>query len=112
MEQLSDRDRVKRDVNRGRYKTIEYSCGCIYQFDHEIILKHICPEHETHLITYHGWNAVIHLTCKVFGKWTSPLLVYRGKRQTELRLTFVNSDCGDTIKQCNQEILSIITNIK
>ena len=54
MTQLSDRDRTKSDVNKGRNKTIEYSCGCIYLFDHEIILKHICQEHETHLITNYG----------------------------------------------------------
>jgi hypothetical protein len=37
-----------------RHKHIEYSCGCKYLFDHQIILERICPEHEQELIAYHG----------------------------------------------------------
>jgi hypothetical protein len=37
-----------------RRKKIEYSCGCIYLFNHQIILEHICPEHERELITLHS----------------------------------------------------------
>jgi len=37
-----------------RDKHIEYSCGCRYQFDHQIILERICTEHEQELIAYHG----------------------------------------------------------
>ena len=37
-----------------RKKHIEYPCGCRYFFDHQIILEHVCPEHESELITHNG----------------------------------------------------------
>jgi hypothetical protein len=54
MAQLSERDKINSHGERVEDKTIEYSCGCVYSFDHQIILKRICQEHETQLITYHG----------------------------------------------------------
>jgi hypothetical protein len=35
-------------------KRIEYSCGCSYLFDHQLVLEHVCPEHEIELISFHG----------------------------------------------------------
>jgi hypothetical protein len=34
-----------------KQQQIQYSCGCRYLFDHQIILVHICSEHERELIT-------------------------------------------------------------
>jgi hypothetical protein len=39
---------------RRKQQQIEYSCGCRYLFNHQIILLHICPEHERELITLHS----------------------------------------------------------
>jgi hypothetical protein len=39
-----------------RKKHIEYPCGCRYFFDHQILLEHVCPEHESELITHNGWD--------------------------------------------------------
>ncbi len=54
MAQLSERNKVNSHIERAKNKMVEYSCGCVYLFDHQIILKRICQEHETQLITYHG----------------------------------------------------------
>ena len=49
---------MEQDANRGRYarrtKQLEYACGCRYLFNHQIILEHVCPEHEIELITLHS----------------------------------------------------------
>jgi len=49
---------MEQDANRSRYtrrrKQLEYSCGCRYLFNHQIILEHVCPEHEIELITLHS----------------------------------------------------------
>jgi hypothetical protein len=49
---------MEQDVNRSSYtrrrKQLEYSCGCRYLFNHQIILEHVCPEHEIELITLHS----------------------------------------------------------
>jgi hypothetical protein len=37
-----------------RAKELYYACGCKYLFDHQIILKDVCPEHERELITNNG----------------------------------------------------------
>jgi hypothetical protein len=37
-----------------RRKQIEFPCGCKYVFNHQIILEHICVEHERELITLHS----------------------------------------------------------
>jgi hypothetical protein len=37
-----------------KQQQIEYSCGCRYLFNHQIILLHICSEHERELITLHS----------------------------------------------------------
>jgi hypothetical protein len=39
---------------RKQQQQIEYSCGCRYLFNHQIILLHICPEHERELIILHS----------------------------------------------------------
>jgi hypothetical protein len=54
MAEVIQTEKAKKITSNARSKTIEYSCGCSYLFDHYIILKRIYPEHETHLITYHG----------------------------------------------------------
>ncbi|MFL6329352.1 MAG: hypothetical protein ACJ71I_17970 [Nitrososphaeraceae archaeon] len=41
-------------TRRKRQQQIEYSCGCRYLFNHQIILIHICSEHERELITLHS----------------------------------------------------------
>jgi hypothetical protein len=33
---------------------IQYSCGCRYLFDHQILLEQICSEHERELIAHNG----------------------------------------------------------
>jgi hypothetical protein len=47
---------IIKTTTRGNYrkKYIEYSCGCRYLFDHQIVLEHVCPEHEIELISFHG----------------------------------------------------------
>ena len=35
-------------------KRIQYSCGCRYSFNHQIILEQICSEHERELIAHNG----------------------------------------------------------
>lgn len=54
MAQMTDEEKAKRDISKGRNKIIEYPCGCTYLFGRQIILKRICHEHENHLITYYG----------------------------------------------------------
>jgi hypothetical protein len=54
MAQLSEPNKEGSHREELENKTIEYSCGCIYIFDNQIILKRICEEHETQLITYNG----------------------------------------------------------
>jgi hypothetical protein len=41
-------------TRRNKQQQIEYSCGCRYLFNHQIILVHICSEHERELITLHS----------------------------------------------------------
>jgi hypothetical protein len=41
-------------ATRRNKQQIEYSCGCRYLFNHQIILIHICSEHERELITLHS----------------------------------------------------------
>lgn len=31
-------------------KIIEYSCGCVYSFNHYTRLERVCPDHENELI--------------------------------------------------------------
>jgi hypothetical protein len=45
---------TKRISSYARKKQIEYSCGCRYLFNHQIILDHVCSEHERELIAHHG----------------------------------------------------------
>jgi hypothetical protein len=54
MAEVIHTEKERKITSNARSKTIEYSCGCSYLFDHHITLKRICPEHETHLTTYHG----------------------------------------------------------
>jgi hypothetical protein len=37
-----------------RLNEVYYDCGCKYRFNHEIILEHICSEHEAELISKNG----------------------------------------------------------
>ncbi len=45
---------TKRITSYARKKQIQYSCGCRYLFNHQIILDHVCSEHERELIAHHG----------------------------------------------------------
>jgi len=36
-------------------KIIEYSCGCVYSFNHYTRLERVCPDHENELIAQ-CWN--------------------------------------------------------
>jgi hypothetical protein len=45
---------TKRISSYFRKKQIQYSCGCRYLFNHQIILEHVCSEHERELIAHHG----------------------------------------------------------
>jgi hypothetical protein len=38
-------------TRKKQQQQIEYSCGCRYLFDYQIILVHVCSEHERELIT-------------------------------------------------------------
>ena len=31
-------------------KTIEYTCGCRYSFNHYTLLERVCPDHENEII--------------------------------------------------------------
>jgi hypothetical protein len=52
--QIADEQKAKRIISDARNKTIEYPCGCVYLFDHYIILERICPKHEADILTYHS----------------------------------------------------------
>jgi hypothetical protein len=45
---------TKRITSFARKKQIQYSCGCRYLFNHQIILDYVCSEHERELISHHG----------------------------------------------------------
>ena len=45
---------TKRISSYARKKQIQYPCGCRYLFNHQIILDHVCSEHERALIAHHG----------------------------------------------------------
>jgi hypothetical protein len=45
---------TKRISSDARKKQIQYSCGCRYLFNRQIILEYVCPEHEKELIAHHG----------------------------------------------------------
>ena len=49
---------TKRITSYARKKQIQYSCGCRYLFNHQIILDHVCSEHERELISHHGWDCI------------------------------------------------------
>ncbi len=51
---MMEQQRKRFDDMEYRRKYIEYSCGCKYLFDHQIVLEHVCPIHEGELITSHG----------------------------------------------------------
>jgi hypothetical protein len=53
-EMIGQETTTKRISNYAGKKQIQYSCGCRYLFDHQIILEHVCSEHETELIAHHG----------------------------------------------------------
>ena len=50
---------TKRITSYARKKQIQYSCGCRYLFNHQIILDHVCSEHERELIAHHGWDCIL-----------------------------------------------------
>jgi hypothetical protein len=54
MEQETTTTTTKRVSSYARKKQIQYSCGCRYLFNHQIILDHVCSEHERELIAHHG----------------------------------------------------------
>jgi hypothetical protein len=49
-----DSSSISYATRRSKQQQIEYSCGCRYLFNHQIILVHICSEHERELITLHS----------------------------------------------------------
>lgn len=38
------------DTEVNERKKIEYSCGCVYSFNHHTLLERVCSEHENELI--------------------------------------------------------------
>jgi hypothetical protein len=50
---------TKRITSFARKKQIQYSCGCRYLFNHQIILDYVCSEHERELISHHGWDCIL-----------------------------------------------------
>ena len=50
---------TKRSTSYARKKQIQYSCGCRYLFNHQVILDHVCSEHERELIAHHGWDCIL-----------------------------------------------------
>jgi hypothetical protein len=59
MEQETTTTTTKRVSSYARKKQIQYSCGCRYLFNHQIILDHVCSEHERELIAPHGWDCIL-----------------------------------------------------
>ena len=59
MEQETTTTTTKRITSYARKKQIQYSCGCRYLFNHQIILDHVCSEHERELIAHHGWDCIL-----------------------------------------------------
>jgi hypothetical protein len=45
---------AKRISSYARKKQIQYSYGCRYLFNHQIILDDVCSGHERELIAHHG----------------------------------------------------------
>jgi hypothetical protein len=52
-EMMEQQTRKSSSSSYDRRKQVQYACGCKYTFDHHITLEHICPEHETELVTFH-----------------------------------------------------------
>jgi hypothetical protein len=54
IEMMEQEMTTRRISSYARKKQIQYSCGCRYLFNHQIILDHVCSEHERELIAHHG----------------------------------------------------------
>jgi hypothetical protein len=54
IEMLDQGTSTKTTSSYTRNKRIQYSCGCKYLFNHQILLEQICSEHERELITHNG----------------------------------------------------------
>jgi hypothetical protein len=54
IEMLDQETSVKTTNSYTRNKRIQYSCGCKYLFNHQILLEQICSEHERELIAHNG----------------------------------------------------------
>ncbi len=51
---MNQKASTKKIDSYSRNKRIQYSCGCSYLFNHQILLEQICSEHERELIAHNG----------------------------------------------------------